>query len=139
MTWLGEWLGALLPHMRQKKHPTRSMTQTCIENVLCVDGVERRLYSSIQNLIEDQNPSLDETFSITKFIDLADPKDPGILGIAIPVVVAVAILLILIGIFCFFGCFKRMSPEEIAKQEGKQDSGFEKNNESTKMLDEVER
>ena len=60
------------------------MTQTCIENVLCVDGVERRLYSSIQNLIEDQNPSLDETFSITKFIDLADPKDPGILGIAIP-------------------------------------------------------
>ena len=93
----------------------------------------------IQDLIEDQNQALDEIFSITKFIDLPDPKDPGILGIAIPVVVAVAILLILIGIFCFFGCFKRMSPEEIAKQEGKQDSGFEKNNESTKMLDEVER
>ena len=39
---LGEWLGAWLPHMRQKKHPTRSMTQTCKENVLCVDEVERR-------------------------------------------------------------------------------------------------
>ena len=39
---LGEWLGAWLPHMPQKKHPTRSMTQTCKENVLCVDEVERR-------------------------------------------------------------------------------------------------
>ena len=95
-----------------------------------------------------------------QFIDLPSRTGgPGILGIAIPVVVAVAILLILIGewgniqfckwfwllrlipsyflgIFCYFGCFKRMTPEERAKQEGQEDTGFKEEQESAKMLSE---
>ena len=44
--------------------------------------------------------------------------------------------MIFLGIFCFFGCFKRMSPEERAKQEGKEETGFDKEHESAKMLNE---
>ena len=43
---------------------------------------------------------------------------------------------IFIGIFCYFGCFKRMTPEERAKLEGQEDTGFKEEQESAKMLSE---
>lgn len=91
------------------------------------------LDEDIQNEIENINQEPDEIFSLTKFIDTT--PSTSVLGIAIPIVVGVVVLILIVALCCYCGLFTRKSPEERAKEEGLEETGFvDKDQESSKML-----
>ena len=75
---------------------------------------------------------------IFQFIDTAPPEAFTTLGAIIAIVIALALLLIGMGLLCYCGCFNRQNPQERAKKEGLEETGFSSmskdQEESTKML-----